>query len=72
MNILALINVNDLSIAFSDSDILSAVSFQVEPKDKIGLIGANGAGKTTLFKILTKEYLPNSGNVILGKDVILG
>ena len=69
---MALINVNDLSIAFSDSDILSAVSFQVEPKDKIGLIGANGAGKTTLFKILTKEYLPNSGNVILGKDVILG
>lgn len=69
---MSLINVNNLSISFSESDILKEVTFQVEPKDKIGLIGANGAGKTTLFKILTKEYLQNDGSVIISKDAKIG
>ena len=69
---MSLINVNNLSISFSENDILKNVTFQVEPKDKIGLIGTNGAGKTTLFKILTKEYLQNDGSVIISKDTNIG
>ena len=69
---MALISVNDLTVSFSETDILDKISFQVESKDKIGLIGANGAGKTTLFKILTKEYLPNNGTVAVGKDITVG
>lgn len=69
---MSLINVSGLTMSFSEKDILNNVSFQVEPKDKIGLIGTNGAGKTTLFKILTKEYLQNDGNVVINKDVNIG
>lgn len=69
---LSLINANNISVSFSENDILKDVSFQVEQKDKIGLIGANGAGKTTLFKILTKEYLPNDGSVSISKDTNIG
>lgn len=69
---LSLINVNNLSIAFSEKDVLKNITFQVEAKDKIGLIGTNGAGKTTLFKILTKEYLQNDGSIVIGKDVNIG
>lgn len=69
---MALISANNLTISFSENDILNGVTFQVEAKDKIGLIGANGAGKTTLFKILTKEYLPNDGSFSVGKDITIG
>ncbi len=69
---MALINVNNITISFSETDVLSNVSFQVEEKNKIGLVGANGAGKTTLFKIITKEYYPNDGTVTVGKDTKIG
>ncbi|MCM1544030.1 MAG: ABC-F family ATP-binding cassette domain-containing protein [Ruminococcus sp.] len=69
---MALISVNNLTISFSEADVFSDISFQVEAKDKIGLIGVNGAGKSTLFKVITKEYLPNSGTVSIGKDTVIG
>lgn len=43
--------------------LLSPVSFQVSPGDKIGLVGRNGAGKTTLTRILAGESLPAGGQV---------
>lgn len=70
--ILALISVNNVSLSFAENEILSGVSFQVEKKDKIGLIGANGAGKTTLFKVLTREYLADDGNISVGKETQIG
>jgi ATPase subunit of ABC transporter with duplicated ATPase domains len=46
--------------------LLSAVSFQVAPGDKIGLVGRNGAGKTTLTRILAGEGQPAAGTVQRG------
>lgn len=69
---MSLISVLDLSVSFSEKDIFSEVSFDVFPKDKIGFIGVNGAGKSTLFKILTKQLLPDSGNVFVNKDTVVG
>ncbi|WP_036921519.1 ABC-F family ATP-binding cassette domain-containing protein [Propionicicella superfundia] len=46
--------------------LLNAVSFQVTPGDKIGLVGRNGAGKTTLTRILAGEALPAAGTVQRG------
>ena len=63
---------NNLKISFADRDIFSAVSFQVEQGDKIGLIGVNGAGKTTLFKALTGEYSASQGLVSIGKNTKTG
>lgn len=63
---------NNLKISFADRDIFSAVSFQVEQGDKIGLIGVNGAGKTTLFKALTGEYSASQGLVSIGKNTKVG
>lgn len=69
---MALVSVNNLTVSFSDSDIFSAVSFQMEQGDKVGLIGVNGAGKTTLFKALTGEYQPSDGTVSFGKETRVG
>ena len=43
--------------------LLSPVSFQVGPGDRVGLVGRNGAGKTTLTRILSGESLPAAGTV---------
>ncbi|MDD6527355.1 MAG: ABC-F family ATP-binding cassette domain-containing protein [Oscillospiraceae bacterium] len=69
---MALVSVNNLTMSFSDRDIFSAVSFQVEQGDKVGLIGVNGAGKTTLFKALTGEEAASDGQVAIGKNTKVG
>ena len=68
----ALLSVSNLSLMFSDNHILKNLSFNIEPKDKVGLIGANGAGKTTLFKLITKELQADEGTISIGKNTVLG
>jgi len=49
---MALITLSDIQKTYGANLVLENVSFQVEEKDRIGLIGANGTGKTTLLRIL--------------------
>lgn len=51
--------------------ILDEVSFSVRRNMKITLMGQNGAGKSTLFGLITKEYKPESGSVIVGNGVTI-
>jgi len=52
--------------------ILNKISFSLNEKERVGLIGDNGCGKTTLFKIITGEIPYDDGNVFLSKDKKLG
>jgi len=50
--------------------ILRDVSFRIEPKQRIALVGSNGQGKTTLVKLLARLYEPSEGSIYLdGKDL---
>lgn len=50
--------------------ILKGVSFDVEPGQKVAIVGESGAGKSTLMKLLFRFYDPNSGNVSIdGQDI---
>ena len=49
---MAILQVNDIYMGFSGETLLKEISFSVDEKDKIGIIGVNGAGKTTLIKLL--------------------
>ena len=53
----------DVEVRVGARLLLSPVSFQVAPGDRIGLVGRNGAGKTTLTRILAGEALPASGQI---------
>ena len=69
---MSLVTVLKVSLAFLDRHIFRETSFQVEPGDRIGLVGANGAGKTTLLRLLKGEAAPDSGEIRVAKGTRIG
>ncbi len=69
---MALLSVNSLDMGFGEDDLFLNMSFEIQPGDRIGLIGVNGSGKTTLFKLLVGDYKPNKGTISLGKGTTIG
>jgi ATP-binding cassette subfamily F protein 3 len=65
-------SVNNISVHFSGNYLFEDVSFLVNPRDRIGLVGRNGTGKTTLLRIINKEFEPESGQVIIPADKKVG
>ena len=68
---MSLVTVQDLSIGFRGPNLLDAVNFQIEPQQRIGLLGRNGAGKTTLMKMLSGQQQPDSGTIQIHQGVHL-
>ncbi|MEP6848321.1 MAG: ABC-F family ATP-binding cassette domain-containing protein, partial [Acidobacteriota bacterium] len=64
-----LANVNK---SYGGTEILRGVSFQINPGEKVGLVGRNGAGKTTAFKIITGAEAADSGEVLKMNGLKLG
>jgi ATP-binding cassette subfamily F protein 3 len=58
-----LVQLNDVSKAFGSREVLRNVSFQINPQEKIGLIGTNGSGKTTLLKMLSARMDVDEGTI---------
>ena len=71
-NCIFMISVENLSVEFSARPLFADVSFVINKKDRIALVGKNGAGKSTLLKILAKQQLPTSGNVAIQNDISIG
>ncbi len=67
-----MISVEQLTVEFGGSPLFDEISFLVNPKDKIALVGKNGAGKTTLLKIFAGKQAPTRGRVTLPKDTTIG
>lgn len=61
--ILPMISINNLSVHFTGTYIFENVSFLVNDRDRVGLVGKNGAGKTTLLRIIAGIMEPESGTV---------
>jgi ATP-binding cassette subfamily F protein 3 len=60
---MSLLVVNNLQKSFGPDTIFTGVSFKLEWRQKLGLVGRNGAGKTTLLRILTGQQEPEKGSV---------
>ncbi len=67
-----MILLRDLSIQYGDRVLFKNVNFQINPTDKIALIGRNGAGKSTLFQIIDNRISPDTGQVQVQNDVQIG
>lgn len=63
---------SNISKTFVAEPVISNVSFFVEDKEKVAIVGINGAGKSTLLKIITGELLPDSGTVSFSKGISVG
>ena len=63
---------NNISKTFGTNQILKAISFHVNEKEKVAIVGINGAGKSTLLKIIMKEMPADDGEVILSKGSTIG
>lgn len=61
-----------ISKSFGTNQILNNVSFHVNEREKVAIVGINGAGKSTLLKIIMKELNPDNGEVILAKGSSIG
>jgi ATP-binding cassette subfamily F protein 3 len=58
-----LVQLNEVSKSFGSRTVLEGISLQINPSEKIGLIGSNGSGKTTLLKMLLSRAEPDAGSV---------
>ena len=67
-----MISVEQLTVEFGGSPLFDDISFLVNPKDKIALVGKNGAGKTTLLRLFAGKQLPTRGRIYLPKDLTIG
>ena len=67
-----MISVNNLSIQFGGNYLFEHISFIINDKDRIGLVGKNGAGKTTLLRLIAGEVEPEKGNIIIPSNLTVG
>ena len=63
-----MVSVDGLTVEFGGTTLFKDVSFVINPKDRIALMGKNGAGKSTLLKILAGVRTPTRGTVSVPKD----
>ena len=66
-----MISVAGLTVEFGGTTLFKDISFQINEKDRIALMGKNGAGKSTLLKILAGVRQPTRGNVSAPKDTVI-
>ena len=62
---MAIVTIENLTIGFHGPPLLDNVSCQINPGQRIGLLGRNGAGKTSLMRVLSGDLDPDSGDVVI-------
>jgi ATP-binding cassette, subfamily F, member 3 len=60
-----LLNVDRLNLVYGATDVLTDLTFQVEPRQRLGIVGANGSGKSSLLKAISGELTPARGSLAL-------
>ena len=60
---MAIITLTDVSLAYGHHPLLAHVDFQIEPGERVCLVGRNGTGKSTLFRVVNGEAIPDDGEV---------
>lgn len=67
-----MISINSLSVQFTGVNLFDNVTFNINDRDRIGLVGKNGAGKSTLLKILCRRQEPETGTIVIASGQTVG
>ena len=67
-----MISLDNLTKSYGGWTLFDGISFMINPKDRIGLVGKNGAGKTTLLRVITGEQQPTEGAVTINGECTIG
>ena len=67
-----MLTVDHVSMEFSSRPVLDDITFLINRKERIALVGKNGAGKTTLLRLIAGEYQPTSGRISRETDMTIG
>ena len=67
-----MLSIEHLSMEFSSRPVLDDITFLINRKERIALVGKNGAGKTTLLRLIAGEYQPTSGRISRETDMTIG
>ncbi|NUQ62966.1 MAG: ATP-binding cassette domain-containing protein [Pirellulales bacterium] len=67
-----LVALQDVSIRFRGPAVLDGVSFQIDPGERVALLGRNGEGKSTLLRLVHREVDPDHGEIVYGQGIRTG
>jgi len=67
-----MISFSNINKQYGKQLVFVDASFQLNPREKVGLVGPNGAGKTTLFRMVVGEEVPDEGDVSVPKRLTIG
>ena len=65
---MSLVTAIKISLNFVERQIFNQIGLQINPGDRIGLVGPNGSGKTTLLRIIMGEITPDAGEIKIAKN----
>jgi ATP-binding cassette subfamily F protein 3 len=67
-----MISVDNLSKSYAGQDLFEKVSFKINDRERIGLVGRNGHGKTTLLRLIIGEETPDEGSILIPRNYRIG
>lgn len=70
--VVPMIQIKNIAKEFAERVLFYDVSFNLNPSEKIGLVGRNGSGKSTLFKMILGELTPDEGSIEIPKNYTIG
>lgn len=66
-----MINVENITKSFGAQSLFEGVSFKLNHRERLGVVGRNGHGKTTLFRMIIGKDHPDSGTITIPKITVL-
>lgn len=67
-----MVSIENISKEYSSRPVLDGITFLINRRERVALVGKNGAGKTTLLRMIAGEEEPTAGHISKEKDIIIG